>query len=60
MIPRLYLIFRQEEFHDRLQELQHQVQQGKDGMSNTKNEVSTLEKKLKSKDVEIQIISKEV
>lgn len=52
--------FRQEEFHDRLQEIQHQAKVSRDEMNNCKNEVAQLERKLRKKEMEVQDISKEV
>lgn len=51
---------RQDEFHDRLEGLQHQAKQSKDEMNNCKNEFALLERKLKMKELEVQSISKEV
>ncbi|KAL6723085.1 hypothetical protein Aduo_018128 [Ancylostoma duodenale] len=54
------LLARQDEFHDRLQELQHQARRSRDELASCKNEVTALERKLKSKETEVQAISKEL
>ncbi|KAJ1362554.1 hypothetical protein KIN20_022149 [Parelaphostrongylus tenuis] len=54
------LLARQDEFHDRLQELQHQSQRSRDELDSCKNEVTALERKLQSKEIEVQDISKEL
>ncbi|VDP03695.1 unnamed protein product [Heligmosomoides polygyrus] len=54
------LLARQDEFHDRLQELQHQAVRSRDELASCKNEVTALERKLQSKETEVQAISKEL
>ncbi|KAF8354734.1 tag-278, partial [Pristionchus pacificus] len=54
------LLARQEDFHDRIQELQHQAKRSRDELSSCKNEVAALEKKLFSKEAEVQQISQEL
>jgi phage shock protein A len=52
--------FRQEEFHERLAELQHQSRQAKDELGHCREEVTQLEWKLREKAAEIQRLAKEV
>ncbi|KAK6766255.1 hypothetical protein RB195_025885 [Necator americanus] len=54
------LLARQDEFHDRLQELQHQARRSRDELASCKNEVTALERKLQSKEAEVRAISKEL
>ncbi|KAK0397496.1 hypothetical protein QR680_002147 [Steinernema hermaphroditum] len=54
------LLARQDEFHDRLQELQNQSKRSREELACCKNEVSALEKKLQLKEAEVQAISKEL
>lgn len=54
------VLFRQEDFHDRVQELQHHSKRTRDELGNCKNEVSALEKKLQAKESEVRSISKQV
>uniref|UniRef100_A0A1I7ZUV7 FAM184 domain-containing protein n=1 Tax=Steinernema glaseri TaxID=37863 RepID=A0A1I7ZUV7_9BILA len=54
------LLARQDEFHDRLQELQNQSKRSREELACCKNEVSALEKKLQMKEAEVQAISKEL
>uniref|UniRef100_A0A7E4VW30 FAM184 domain-containing protein n=1 Tax=Panagrellus redivivus TaxID=6233 RepID=A0A7E4VW30_PANRE len=54
------LAARQEEFHDRLQELELQAKQSKDEMNGCRQDVVVLEKKLKAKEDEIASISKDL
>ncbi|CAD6190631.1 unnamed protein product [Caenorhabditis auriculariae] len=54
------LLARQDEFHDRLQELQLQSKKGREELVCCKNEVTALEKKLQNKEKEVQAITKEL
>lgn len=54
------LYSRQDEFHDRLQELQHQTKRSREELATCKNEVTALEKRLQVKEAEVVAISKEV
>ncbi|VDM96997.1 unnamed protein product [Thelazia callipaeda] len=54
------LLARQDEFHDRLQELQHQTKQSREELANCKNEVAALEQRLQVKEAEVVAISKEL
>lgn len=51
---------RQDEFHDRLQELQLQSKRSKEDLMSCKTEVTVLEKKLQNKEKEVQALTKEV
>ena len=51
---------RQDEFHDRLQELQLQSKRSREELAVCKNEVTALEKRLQAKEAEAIAISKEV
>lgn len=53
-------MLRQEEFHDRLLELQHQNRQAKDELIHCRDEVAQLERALGQKTAEIQRIAREV
>ncbi|VDL82000.1 unnamed protein product [Nippostrongylus brasiliensis] len=54
------LLARQDEFHDRLQELQHQMRRSREELASCRNEVTALERKLQSKEIEVQALSKEL
>lgn len=54
------LLARQEEFHDRLQELQLQSKRSREELAVCKNEVTALEKRLQAKEAEVLAISKEL
>ncbi|CAI5455336.1 unnamed protein product [Caenorhabditis angaria] len=54
------LLARQDEFHDRLQELQLQSKRSREELVSCKNEVTALEKKLQNKEKEVQAITKEL
>uniref|UniRef100_A0AC34Q5A6 Protein FAM184A/B N-terminal domain-containing protein n=1 Tax=Panagrolaimus sp. JU765 TaxID=591449 RepID=A0AC34Q5A6_9BILA len=54
------LAARQDEFHDRLQELELQAQHSKDEMNICRQDVAMLEKKLKAKEEEVQTISRDL
>jgi chromosome segregation ATPase len=56
----IWHILRQEEFHERLAELQHQQRQTKDELGDCREEVTQLEEKLKEKAREIHRLAKEV
>lgn len=52
--------FRQDEFHDRLQEMQLQAKRSQEELSTCRHEVAVLEKRLQEKEAEVIAISKEV
>lgn len=52
--------FRQDEFHDRLQELQLQSKRSREDLVSCKNDVTALEKKLHNKEKEVQTLTKEL
>ncbi|CAI2357008.1 unnamed protein product [Caenorhabditis sp. 36 PRJEB53466] len=54
------LLARQDEFHDRLQELQLQSKRSREDLVSCKNEVTALEKKLQNKEKEVQALTKEL
>lgn len=54
------LLARQDEFHDRLQELQLQSKRSREDLNSCKNEVTALEKKLQNKEKEVQALTKEL
>uniref|UniRef100_A0A8R1I6P5 FAM184 domain-containing protein n=1 Tax=Caenorhabditis japonica TaxID=281687 RepID=A0A8R1I6P5_CAEJA len=54
------LLARQDEFHDRLQELQLQSKRSREDLVSCKNEVTILEKKLQNKEKEVQALTKEL
>ncbi|PAV79120.1 hypothetical protein WR25_03201 isoform B [Diploscapter pachys] len=54
------LLARQDEFHDRLQELQLQSKRSRDELASCKSEVSALEKRLQAKEQEARAITKEL
>ncbi len=51
---------RQEEFRDRLEEIQHYFQQSKDDLAKCKAEVVELEQRLRQKESEVDQIAREV
>lgn len=54
------MICRQEEFKDRLEDLQQQFHTSKDELAKCKKEVAELEQRLQQKEAEVQAISKQV
>lgn len=54
------LLARQDEFHDRLQELQLHSKRSREDLVSCKHEVTALEKKLQSKEKEVQALTKEL
>nr|Q11102.1 RecName: Full=Putative protein tag-278 [Caenorhabditis elegans] len=54
------LLARQDEFHDRLQELQLQSKRSREDLVSCKNDVTALEKKLHNKEKEVQTLTKEL
>uniref|UniRef100_A0A914WDE0 Protein FAM184A/B N-terminal domain-containing protein n=1 Tax=Plectus sambesii TaxID=2011161 RepID=A0A914WDE0_9BILA len=54
------LMARQDEFHDRLQEMQLQAKRSQEELSTCRHEVAALEKRLQQKEAEVIAISKEL